>query len=290
VSARLQLELEKDAYKPGDTVRGTIVVVEGGPSRRLEALLEYWETTSGYRELVISISSGPLHEGDLTTGTSFAFELGLPENASPNHASANGELYWQVDARSDEFGRDTHQRARIAVATPRAAPALENVAATPSPQPDESQTGLARDAGRGEGLSSTIFRWAWLVFLAFGVAALIGSVVTLVLAAQFVAGAERATGTVVDFDVTIDSEGDETFYPVVRFATADGNEIVFTSSSGSYPPSQSPGDRVDVLYDPDDPDDARLSGFFDLWGVPGIAFVLGAVFIAVGLFLRRRMR
>jgi hypothetical protein len=37
--------------------------------------------------------------------------------------------------------------------------------------------------------------------------------------------------------------------------TAKGETIEFVSSSGSSPPSELPGDRVEVLYDPDDPYD-----------------------------------
>jgi hypothetical protein len=121
VSVRFRLQLERDRYKPGDAVRGTILVLEGGASRSLEALLEYIEETADYREVAISISSGQLHDRDLRTGTSFEFELALPRDALPNYASEHGELYWQVDAKADEFGRDTHERSRVEVESPHAA-------------------------------------------------------------------------------------------------------------------------------------------------------------------------
>jgi hypothetical protein len=116
MSLRFRLELEHEHYAPGDTVKGTILVLEGGESRSLEALLEYNEETDDYSEVALSIPSGPLHEGPLTTGASFEFELGLPPDALPNYQSRHGELYWQVDAKSDESGRDTHERRRIEVA------------------------------------------------------------------------------------------------------------------------------------------------------------------------------
>jgi len=49
----------------------------------------------------------------------------------------------------------------------------------------------------------------------------------------------------------------------------------------SSSPSHKAGENVDVLYDPDDPSDAKLSGFFDLWGLPGIFLFIGAVFVGV---------
>jgi hypothetical protein len=279
VSPRLQLQLEQDRYTPGDAVKGTILVLEGGRSRSLEVLLEYCEETADYREVAISIPSGPLHEGDLTTGTSFEFELALPQDALPNYASEHGELYWELDARSDEFGRDTHERSRIGVALHGATPAGAGFAPTPPSQVEQASVPSAPGG-----------RWVWRVFFAGGIAALVAGVLLLVHTARFVADAERATGTVVDLSVETDADGDEIFHPVVRFVTTESEEIEFVSSTGSVPPAHSPGDLVEVLYDPNDPSDAKLSGFFDLWLFPLLPVVLGAAFIAAAWFLRRRMR
>jgi hypothetical protein len=75
MSPRFKLELDRERYTPGETIKGTILVREGGGSRALEAILEYKEETADYSEVAISIPSGPLHEGELTAGTSFEFEL-----------------------------------------------------------------------------------------------------------------------------------------------------------------------------------------------------------------------
>jgi hypothetical protein len=98
-------------------VKGTILVLEGGGSRSVEALLTYNEKTDDYLDVGTSISS-TLHEGDLTTGTSFEFELALPADALPGYESEHGELYWEVDAKSDEAGPDTHDRRRIEIELP----------------------------------------------------------------------------------------------------------------------------------------------------------------------------
>jgi hypothetical protein len=118
VSPRLQLQLDRDLYGPGETVSGAVSVLESGDSRSLEAFLEYKEETADYVEVAISIPSGRLHEGDLTTGTSFEFALALPPEALPSYESEHGELYWEVDAKSAEFGRDTRDRRRIEIELP----------------------------------------------------------------------------------------------------------------------------------------------------------------------------
>jgi hypothetical protein len=131
--------------------------------------------------------------------------------------------------------------------------------------------------------------WEWRVSLAVGVVALIVGAVLLVRTVQFVAEAEHATGTVVDMSRERDSEGDVSFHPVVRFRTAQGDTIVFVSSYGSSSPSESPGDRVEVLYDPDDPSDAKLSGLFQVWLFPAVVLLIGASSIGTAWYRRRRV-
>lgn len=116
MSARLEVRLEKVSYVPGEVVRGTVFVHEGGGARSLEALLEYRETTADYKSTARSVSSGPLHEGDLTTGLAFVFNLSLPGDALPNHRSENGHLYWEVHVKANRRGPDLHERSRIEVA------------------------------------------------------------------------------------------------------------------------------------------------------------------------------
>jgi Protein of unknown function (DUF3592) len=127
----------------------------------------------------------------------------------------------------------------------------------------------------------------WIPRVLFGLAALLlaTGAATLVDAARFVRGAERTTGTVIDLDART-SDGDLVYYPMVRFTTAGGRRVEFTSSSGSSSPPDV-GDRVEVLYDPDDPQDAQLSGFFSLWLWPIVLGGVGIGFAAAGLFYPR---
>jgi hypothetical protein len=291
MSPKLQLDLERTHFAPGETVKGTIVVLEGGTSRSLEAVLTYNETTADYSEVAISIPSGPLHEGDLTEGSSYGFELPLPLDALPNYQSGHGALHWEVDTCSDELGRDTLASARIEVEPPQHPPSDGAADApptgfAPARAPPSSPIADAKDQRRG----SSGAQWLLRGFLAIGVLALVWGAVELTRTAHFVRTSEHATGTVVDVSRETDSDGDEFFYPVVRFTTADGEQIEFKSDSGSNPASHSTGDEVDVLYDPDDPRDAQLSGFFDLWLFTIVPFAIGAGFLAVATFQLRRVR
>lgn len=113
------MHLEEDHFMPGDTVRGTVSVLEGGRSRSLEARLQFVEDTADYTGVAWELSSGPLHRGDLETGMTFSFALPLPPDALPSHRSENGALYWRVHLKSDEFGPDTNEHRRIVVEAER---------------------------------------------------------------------------------------------------------------------------------------------------------------------------
>ena len=115
MSPSFDLQLDGGRYKPGDAVAGTVVVREGGGSRSLEVTLGYVEETDDYLEVATSVSSGPLHEGRLDAGASFRFELALPPDALPNFDGDHGQLYWRLDVKSDERGRDSHELLRIDV-------------------------------------------------------------------------------------------------------------------------------------------------------------------------------
>jgi hypothetical protein len=111
-----------------------------------------------------------------------------------------------------------------------------------------------------------------------------------------------AQGTVIDNDFLIHTDPEDSsrssgaFHPVVRFSTERGQKVVFTDGVGTYPAKYESGETVKVLYDPQDPSEAMVLSWSNLWLasaifaavglIPiGIALVLSAV--SLGLFTRR---
>jgi hypothetical protein len=91
----------------------------------------------------------------------------------------------------------------------------------------------------------------------------------------------RARGVVVDLRWS-----DGCAYPVVRFTCADGREVVMRSDIGRDPPAKRKGDVVDVLYDPADPEHARIAGWAHSGGFAGTLLILfGLGFLALGVYL-----
>lgn len=117
MSPRLELQLDTERCVPGDTVRGTVVVVEGGTSRSLKVWLEYQECSTTYESVARTVPGETLNAGDLSAGSRFAFAVRLPDDALPDFRSEHGELAWRVHAESDKLGLDSHVSKRFAVTT-----------------------------------------------------------------------------------------------------------------------------------------------------------------------------
>jgi hypothetical protein len=104
---------------------------------------------------------------------------------------------------------------------------------------------------------------------------------------KFLGSAASAEGTVVELVRSVSSRSrgrdSKTFRPVVQFTTADGRPIEMVSRVGSNPPSYSEGEKVRVWYDPANPHEAELDGFFALWFLPLLFTGMGAVFASIGL-------
>jgi len=94
------------------------------------------------------------------------------------------------------------------------------------------------------------------------------------------------SGTIVD--QKLDEDG--TRYPIFTFVTTVGKTYTVTSNVGSNPPAYAIGQRVQVLYEVDSPDGARLAYTGQLWGIPLGFGAFGMFFASLGYFLMRRAK
>ena len=97
-------------------------------------------------------------------------------------------------------------------------------------------------------------------------------------ARQLIAHGEHARGTVTGFRISRSSY----YYPVVAFKTAEGTQIQFVENNGSSSPAFVKGQQVEVIYLPENPNNAKINTFFDLWALPLFLAMFGTIFSAVG--------
>jgi hypothetical protein len=119
-------------------------------------------------------------------------------------------------------------------------------------------------------------RIAWLV-LGIGGVILAGGLALGLGSLRHVLHGERAAGEVIE----LRREGDM-YAPVVRFKLVDGEErTVKDLASGA--PDFALGDRVTILYMPQDPRDFRIDTFDRLWGSAIIVTLFGAFWLMFGM-------
>jgi len=120
-----------------------------------------------------------------------------------------------------------------------------------------------------------------VIFSIIGLGLLVGSFFLYQNTSEFLEKAVKAEGVVIDL-VRKRSSDSTTYAPTIRFTTNNGTMIEFTSSTSSNPPSYSRGEQVAVFYLPEQPDEAKINGFFSLWGAAVIVAGIGTVFFLVG--------
>ena len=127
-----------------------------------------------------------------------------------------------------------------------------------------------------------------LVFFGFGFIWIAFGAFFFINTKFFSSKSYRAAGTVVELkevqrsSTSTSKSSSISFYPVVRYETEGGKHVSFTSSSGSYPSPYKRGDRVTVLYDPKNPQKARIMSFRSMWLAPVLCFGIGGIMLLTG--------
>lgn len=119
-------------------------------------------------------------------------------------------------------------------------------------------------------------------FLGIGLCMLLAAGLLFQNTRSFLNSAILTEGTVID--LVESSPNDTTVYqPIISFQDQKGEAIEFKSTVGNNPPSYLPGDKVELIYEADNPEGASINNFFSLWGGALIVAGIGAVFTLMGL-------
>ncbi len=126
-----------------------------------------------------------------------------------------------------------------------------------------------------------------ILFLAIGILLLFASGFLVSDHYQFISSAKIGKGTVIDLEYEQGSGKNNLgiYYPVITFIAQDGKTYTIRSSSGSNPPEYNKGEKVDIRYNPNNPNDVLLNDFFSQWGPVLLTGVFGLFFGGVGLVI-----
>lgn len=117
---------------------------------------------------------------------------------------------------------------------------------------------------------------------------------------KFLYGSLHAEGVVVELVEKAGKDRDNNhmmlWYPVVEFTAQPDQTIHFESRLGSSPSMYSKGQSVDVVYQPFNPQDARINSTMDMWYMPGflgsaaLLMILVSMGLVFSILSRRRER
>ena len=103
--------------------------------------------------------------------------------------------------------------------------------------------------------------------------------------AAFMASARSTQGAVVELLPEKNSEGRTLYRPVFEYFDAEGTRHTLTSRSASSPPWYSVGDKVDMLYDVNNPGKAKQNTFATLWLAPLLLSLCGGSYVIISCLL-----
>lgn len=109
MSGHFAIKPDRDSYRAGDTVAGTVEVLEAVAAKSLALALEYRDWTQDYAAIGRTVAlDAPLHNGDLEAGMSFPFTVELPADAWPNHTGTFGSTSWGLHVHAVRTGPDVN--------------------------------------------------------------------------------------------------------------------------------------------------------------------------------------
>jgi Protein of unknown function (DUF3592) len=145
-------------------------------------------------------------------------------------------------------------------------------------------------------MGARIFAYSFVGAFAIGSLVLLAiSVGSAVQRATLIFSGSHADGTVVAKKQVGRMKGGAAAYaPMIQFTTSDGGIYIVTSDLSGSESAYRFGQHLQVLYQPNHPDDARIDAFAPLWTLPLVTGVVGAAFsivpaiVAVTWVRRRR--
>lgn len=119
----------------------------------------------------------------------------------------------------------------------------------------------------------------------------VGGVMTLIAVflfvrtRMFINNAQEVKGTVIRLVYSHSSEGGGGYSPVYQFKTIEGRLVEKQDNLSSNPPMFKEGQTVDVLYEPANPENARIKKWMNLYFLPLLLGGMGGIFGSLGVVL-----
>ncbi|BAY15914.1 hypothetical protein NIES21_17350 [Anabaenopsis circularis NIES-21] len=132
----------------------------------------------------------------------------------------------------------------------------------------------------------SFFRLFGSIFAGIGSIFVVTGIIVGVHTRSLIGKSISTSGTVIDLvrHTSRDSNGRSStaYYPVISFTSNSGKPIEFEANSGSNPPAYTQGQKVEILYNPQEPESAKINSWLDLWFLAVMHTGMGSLFVVIG--------
>lgn len=91
------------------------------------------------------------------------------------------------------------------------------------------------------------------------------------------------TGTVIKSEYVRSEKRGGAYYAVIAFQTPDNRKQEFRNEPGTGRPIYQDGEQVEIRYEKQNPANAKIAGFWELWGLTTVLGGFGLIFMGAGL-------
>jgi hypothetical protein len=129
------------------------------------------------------------------------------------------------------------------------------------------------------------WKMVYSILLITGVILFIASTIVFKKSLALIKAGNKTTATVIDLQRGLENHSSD-LTPIFKFTTTTGEEITFKGFGASSPPAYDIGETVNIVYDIDKPNNAKVLSYFGAFGLSIIlaAIALPMILISAGYF------
>ena len=126
----------------------------------------------------------------------------------------------------------------------------------------------------------------YTISLSIGIVLLVVSLFLLKESIAFIKRGNRAIATVIRLEKVSDSDGDS-YRPIFQFKTSFNQEVTYKYTTSSSPASWDIGEKATVVYEANNPNNAKLLTYFGAfaWSVIFMAIAMPLIIIGGGYYI-----
>lgn len=94
-----------------------------------------------------------------------------------------------------------------------------------------------------------------------------------------------ATGVVLKSEYVKSERSGGAYYAIIAFQLSNGKKLKFRNEPGTGRPIYKDGEQVEIRYETKNPANAKIAGFWELWGLTAIFGGFGLVFLLAGVII-----